>query len=101
MGCWGRPKRGPRTGRGAAPPRPPAGGDAAALPFGGPAPDAVVDAVAQGVLQARFLDGTIGTDAAGDLNAHTVTREECLGRDFPAFSPLHPFRVHDTSVGRT
>ena len=41
-------------------------GDAAALPLGAAAPDAVVDAVLEGVLEARRLDRAGRADAAGD-----------------------------------
>src|SRR4029078_11539653 len=73
-------------------------GDAPALALGGAAPDAVVDAVAEGVLQALGLHRALSADASGGLHAEAVAREE--GRRGPVTAqPLrHPFLAHEPSL---
>src|SRR5437764_966750 len=58
----------------------------------------MVDAVGEGVLEARSLHRTVGTDAAGDVHPHAVVGEECRRWDVPALPSLHPRSVHGTSV---
>ena len=67
--------------------------DAAAFAFGGAAPDAVVDAVGEGVLEARLLDGAVGADPAGLLDADPVRREEVVGGSAPALGLEHPLML--------
>src|SRR5207248_1342965 len=67
--------------------------DAAAFAFGGAAPDAVVDPVGEGVLQAGFLDGAVGADLAGLLDADAVGGEEVVGRPAPALGLEHPLML--------
>ena len=64
--------------------------DAAAFALGGAAPDAVVDAVGEGVLEARLLDRAVGADPAGLLDADPVGREEVVGGAAPALGLEHP-----------
>src|SRR5829696_3018687 len=68
--------------------------DPAALPLGGTAPDPVVDALLEGVLEAGLLDRARGADAACVVDADTVAREEARRGFVPAVPPSHPVRVH-------
>ena len=54
--------------------------DAAAFSLAGPAPDAVVDAIDQGVLEADLLDRASGADLAGPVDADSIAWEEFAGR---------------------
>src|SRR5207302_6875525 len=49
------------------------------LTLGGTAPDAVIDPVEQGVLQAGRLDRTVNADAACDLDPDAIVGEEDRG----------------------
>src|SRR5438270_6208464 len=79
----------------------PAPGDAAPLPLRRPTPHTVVDAVAEGVLEAGGLDRAVGADAAGDLHADAVAGEERRGRLAPAPAPRHPLFGHGTQPPRS
>jgi hypothetical protein len=68
--------------------------DPSTLALGAPAPDAVVDAIPEGVLEARLLDRAVGADAARDFDAHAVAWEECVGRLLGTEAPSHPAGVH-------
>ena len=74
--------------------------DAAAFPLGGAAPDTVVDPVGEGVLQAWLLDGAIGADLAGLLDADAVGGEEVGGRPAAAFGLEHPLMLLVVYGGR-
>ena len=76
----------------------PAAQDPAALPLGPSTPDAVVDTVRQGVLEACVGDGALGADALGHLDPDPVAGEEGCGRDVSALPFGHPFGVHMRSV---
>src|SRR5439155_15243918 len=65
-------------------------GDAAALPFGGAAPDPMVDVVVERVLEAGMLHRAVPADLTGDLDADTVAGEEHRGGDRPAVPGVHP-----------
>jgi hypothetical protein len=67
--------------------------DAAAFTLRGAAPDAVVDPVGEGVLEARLLDRTIGTDEAGLLDPDPVGGEEVVGGTAPALGLEHPLML--------
>ena len=67
--------------------------DAAAFALGGAAPDAVVDPVGEGVLEARLLHGAVGADPAGLLDADTVRGEEVVGSTAPALGLEHPLML--------
>lgn len=67
--------------------------DPSALALGASAPDAVIDAVGQGVLEALGPHRAIGTHAAGPLDADPVRREELRRRPSPARRGLHPVVV--------
>ena len=67
--------------------------DAAAFALGGAAPDAVVDPVREGVLEARLLDRTVGTDLASLLDADPVGGEEVVGRPAAALGLEHPLML--------
>jgi hypothetical protein len=67
--------------------------DAAAFALGGAAPDAVVDPVGEGVLEARLLDRTIGADPAGVLDPDPVRGEEVVGGAAPALGLEHPLML--------
>ena len=71
--------------------------DPAPLALGRTAPDAVVDALDQGVLEAGGLDGTGGADAPGHVDAHPVVGEERRRRHLAAQPLIHPVRVHRAS----
>jgi hypothetical protein len=58
----------------------------------------MLDAVVEGILEARLLDHTVGTDAPGDLDADAIAREKGFGREFPTLSLGHPRCIHKTSV---
>jgi hypothetical protein len=74
--------------------------DAAPFALGGTAPDAVVDPVGEGVLEARFLDGAVGADLAGLLDADAVGGEEIGGRPASAPGLEHPLMVLVVGGGR-
>ena len=57
----------------------------------------MVDAVAQGVLQAWGLDRAVGADATGDLHADAVAGKERRGRLAAAAAPGHPVFSHRLS----
>ena len=59
--------------------------DAAAFALGGAAPDAVVDPVGEGVLQAGFLDGAVGADLASSLGEDDSA--PLAGPKRPRFTP--------------
>ena len=63
----------------------------ASLPLGGATPDAVVDAVVEGVVQALGDDRARGTDALGHFNADSITGEEGGGGEFLALAVVHPW----------
>src|SRR6266576_6996100 len=72
--------------------------DPPALPLRRAAPDAVVDAVVERVLQAGFLHRARRADPARDLDTHTVAREEDRRWVLPAVAQSHPVGVHQSSV---
>jgi len=74
--------------------------DAAPFPLGGAAPDAVVDPVGEGVLEARLLDGAVGADLAGLLDADPVGGEEVVGRPAAALGLEHPLVLLVVGGGR-
>lgn len=49
---------------------------ASSLPLGCPAPDAVVNAVVEGVIEALSGHGAGRTDPFGDLDPHAIARKE-------------------------
>ena len=65
----------------------------ATLAFRAAAPDAVLDAVGQRVLQARRGDGAVCTDQLGYLDADAVVGKEDLGIAARANPPCNPDRV--------
>ena len=67
--------------------------DAAAFALGGAAPDPMVDPVGEGVLESRLLDGAVGADLAGLLDADAVGGEEVVGRPAPALGLEHPLML--------
>src|SRR5690606_17044145 len=71
--------------------------DAAPLPLRGAAPDPVVDAVHQGVLEALALDGAGRADAPCDLDAHAVAGEEDGRVAVRTVAARHPFGAHRSS----
>jgi hypothetical protein len=76
--------------------------DATALTLGAAAPDAVIDVVLEGVLQARRGDGALGTDLLRYQHSHPIAREEEVRCNFLAFPPGHPFSIHfSTPFSRT
>jgi sec-independent protein translocase protein TatA len=68
-------------------------GDAAPLPLRRPAPHPVVDAVGEGVLQARHPNRTFSAYCAGSVHAHPVARKERRGRELAALASGHPVRI--------
>lgn len=74
--------------------------DAASFALGGAAPDAVVDPVGEGVLEARLLDGAVGADLAGLLDADAVGGEEVGGRPAAALGLEHPLMLLVVCGGR-
>jgi hypothetical protein len=50
--------------------------ESAALAFGSPAPDSVLDPVLEGVIEASSEDRAVGTDLLGYFDANAVTREK-------------------------
>jgi hypothetical protein len=72
--------------------------DALALAFGGAAPHAVIDAVDEGVLEARRSDGAPGTDSLGQLDPDPVARKEEGRVHVLALALAHPLGVHVVSV---
>jgi hypothetical protein len=53
----------------------------------------VVDPVGQGVFEARFLDGAVGADLAGLLDADAVGGEEVVGGAAAAPGLEHPLML--------
>jgi hypothetical protein len=72
--------------------------DPPALTLRGSTPDAVVDVVDHGVLEARLLHGAVHAYTTSDLHPYAITREESVGVHVPALTPPHPRSVHGTIV---
>jgi hypothetical protein len=68
--------------------------DTPALTLGAAAPDAVIDVVLEGVLQAGLGHGALGTDLLRHQHPHPIAREEEVRCNFLAFPPGHPFSIH-------
>ena len=65
-----------------------------AVALGRATPHAMVDAVAQGVLEARLLDRAGRADAPGNLDAHAIAGKEQRRRLLSAVALSHPLVVH-------
>jgi hypothetical protein len=70
--------------------RPAAVANPAPLPLRRATPNAVLDAVGEGVFQTGHLDRAHHTNLPCDLHPHPVARKESLGREFPTHSFTHP-----------
>lgn len=64
--------------------------EASSLPLGCAAPDAMVNAVVEGVIEAFGGYRTGGTDAFGDLNPNAIARKERGGGLVLAVAVIHP-----------
>ena len=75
----------------------------ASLSFGGAAPDAVVDAVIEGVAQALVRHRASGTNALCHLNANPIAGEEGGGGMVFTVAVIHPggggFHARDHTDG--
>lgn len=67
--------------------------NASALPFGGPAPNPVIDPIAERVFEAWFFDRAIGTDGTGFGHTSAVGGKELTGVQLAALSGQHPRKV--------
>src|SRR5688572_5894452 len=72
--------------------------DAATLTLRGPTPDAMVDAIRQGVLEARLLDRAVSTDPPRDLYTHAIAGKERRRRLVGTSATGHPLGIHRSSV---
>jgi hypothetical protein len=72
--------------------------ETAALTLGEATPDAEVDLLLQGILEARFLDGTPLTEANRGLRMRGAPDEERLRVDAPASGPLGPISIVHVSL---
>src|SRR5579884_937808 len=73
-----------------------------AFPLRAASPDAVIDPVDQGVLEALHPDAALDTRPLGDLDPDPVGGEELRGRAIPARRITHPIVFHASisNVGR-
>src|SRR4051812_19783009 len=73
--------------------------DPATLALGAAAPDAVVDPVGQGVLEALVADGAAVADPAGSIDADPVAREEGRRRVVATVPLPHPHQFDLVHLG--